>query len=265
MYRLIKSLSFDWPRNSVCLIFALLIAVTPLPVSALDDSARVYFLQALKSKQEGDLLHAESLFRKAVNLEPQNPDFHFELGNLFIERNNLRGARMEFEQVVMIAPDRLAAHYNLGLVYRELGMMGEARSQFRKVLELDPSNVKAQLQIGYVYQEEGFFEDARQAFETAREMDLTNPEPENALQDLAQFEEEAQEKSMSDLGRSFQRSGGFFNQDEPSLLRDPAESRLQSRSQSTGPEALVQAGTLLLQQLMGRRSKSDSTDDDGTT
>lgn len=253
---MIRRLSFDWFRNFIFFFFALVLAVTPLPARAVEDSARVYFLQALRSKQEGDLLSAESLFRKAIDLEPQNADFHFELGNLYIEQNHLQGARMELQQVVMISPEYLAAHYNLGLVYRELGMMGEARNQFRRVLELDPLNVKAQLQIGYVYQEEGFFEEARQAFETAREMDLTNPEPQDALEDLGQFEKEARERSTGNLERSFQRSRGFLDQPDSSFFRDPSQPQLGQPSQTTGQEALMQAGSLLLQQFMNRRSKS---------
>ncbi len=182
---------FESVRRLSLLSLSLIFTLNPCPLQAEEALAQVYFYHALKSKQEGRILTAERLLKKAINLEPQNPDFHFELGNLYIERNDLVSARIELEQAVMISPNHLATHYNLGLVYRELGFVGEARDEFQKVLELDPAHVKAQLQIGYTYQEEGFFDDARFAFERAREMDITDPQPIRALEDLAEFERQA--------------------------------------------------------------------------
>ena len=221
-------------------------------VMAAEDSAQVYFFHALKSKEEGRILTAERLLRKAIEIEPENPDFHFELGNLYIERNDLQAARLELEQAAMIAPRHLAAHYNLGLVYRELGLMGEARDQFRRLLDLDPNNVKAQLQIGYTYQKEKFFEDARQAFETAQEMDRTNPEPAQALEDLSNFEAQARERSRNSMEESLFRNQQLLNQQTE--FASPPQS-------SSGRGALMQAGALLIQELLSRRSQTLSKDE----
>ena len=177
------------------LLIFFILGLSSLPLEAGQDPAQIHFLHALKSKQEGDLFEAERLFRKAIELDPGNADYHFELGNLHLEKENLAGARLELEQAVMIAPAHVPAHFNLGLAYRELGLMSEARAEFRKVLELDPQNLNAQLQIGYTYQAEGFFDDARQAFEEAGKMDLANPEPQRALDDLAEYELEAAQRS----------------------------------------------------------------------
>ncbi|MBI4115253.1 MAG: tetratricopeptide repeat protein [Candidatus Omnitrophica bacterium] len=202
MAYLLKKSRVNWLAPFFLGFFSLnLLTPTYFVAWAGEDQAHVYFFQALKYKEEGRILAAERLFRRAIELEPENADFHFELGNLYVERNNLPGAKIEYGQATMITPNHIAAHYNLGLVYRELGEMGEARSEFRRVLEIDPSNVKAQLQIGYTYAAEGFIEDAREAFREAQAMDATNPEPEVALQDLERFEIEAREKAQTDQER----------------------------------------------------------------
>lgn len=206
-------------KYPIFLLFTWAVLFPPGATEAAEDSERVYFLHALKSKQEGNFLEAENLFRKAIEFEPQNADFHFELGNLYAEREDFPSARFEYEQAVMIAPTHLAAHYNLGLVYSEIGWTGEARGQFRRVLELDPQNVRARIQIGRTYAEEGFFDDARQAFEEAREMDPLSPEPADALEELARKEEEAKLRSTSQLEQSFDRSRNSF--DLLSSGRDP--------------------------------------------
>jgi tetratricopeptide (TPR) repeat protein len=206
---------------------------------------------------------AESLLGRAIDLEPENSDFHFELGSLYVERGHLERARQEFEQTLMIQPSHLPARYNLGLVYRELGFMSEARSEFRKVLELDPSNVKAQLQIGYIYQAEGFIEEARQAFERAHEMDPLDQEPEDALEDLAEWEAKLHERSLAETNRSFQRNQRYlYNPNSP--LRSPyrSESGLAPNPQLSQKDALVQAGMFLIQELMAKRAQARSENEE---
>jgi len=228
-------------------VFLWPVAASPAAPSA-DDSAQVCFSHALKSKQEGQVLEAERLFQKAIELEPENPDYHFELGNLYIEHNNLPGARIELEQATMINPSNVPALYNLGLVYRELGRMSDARHEFRRVLDLDPSNVKAQLQIGHTYQAEGFVEEARDAFQKAHEMDASDPEPQLALEDLGEHEHQAQARSERSREQSLLR-----NQQSLGLLGRSGSGT--SAAQPTGREALVQAGAVLIQQLLARRAQ----------
>lgn len=199
MFRsIIRPRNFFWPAA----LFCLTLFSPSLQSGTEEEGARIPFFHGLKAKEEGNLLKAEQLFRRAVEEEPENRDFHFELGNLLLEKGELAAARLEYEEALMISPDFLAARYNLGLVYRELGLTAEARQEFRKVLELDPANVKAQLQIGYVYQAEGFFEEAEEAFRKAREMDYSSAESQRALEDLQVVQTEAQRRSQAKAERS---------------------------------------------------------------
>lgn len=174
---------------------------------------------------------AERLLRKAIEVEPENADYHFELGNLYIEQNDSQRAKLEYEQAIMILPEHLPAHYNLGLVYRDLGFMSDARQEFHRVLDLDPSNVKAQLQIGNTYQKEGFPDEARQAFETAQEMDITNTEPQDALEDLKDHEQQIAKRAQRQEAvrrDTLMQAGGF-------LLEELRSRRLQNRDDSKNP------------------------------
>lgn len=232
--------NFWWCFSFLALLF--IVSLDSPGLQAEESPGQVYFYHALKSKQEGRLLTAERLFQKAIDFEPENPDFHFELGNLYMERKNIAAARIELEQAVMIAPDHKPAHYNLGLVYRELGLAGEARDEFQRVLELDPIHVKAQLQIGYTYEEKGFLDDARLAFERARQMDVTDPEPIRALEDLAESEREARGRSENAMGQT-----GV------------------SQPQASSKNALLQAGTVLLQRFLARRAQRADKSEAGSS
>lgn len=230
-------------------LFLIFLTLIPASLQAADESARVYFFHALKAKEEGRFLTAERFFRKAIETEPENPDFHFELGNLYLETKNAQAARVELEQAVMARPDHVPAHFNLGLAYRELGLMREARDEFRKVLERDPSNARAQLQIGYTYQDEGFTEDAREAFQLAHEMDPASYEPQDALQGLNAYEEDAQRNRQTDMMNTMNRNRQFLYQPQNSLNQEP---------QADSKGALLQAGMLLAQQLLAKKSQSSS-------
>lgn len=241
--------------------FFILLAIffpTPAVDSAEQSQAQVYFLQALKTRDEGRFDVAERLMRQAVQLEPNNADYHFELGNIYILMKNLESARRELEQTIMIAPHHIAGNYNLGLVYKELRLMGVAREQFRRVLQIDPENARAMLQIGYIYAEQGFYEDARDAFEAAYVMDASNPEAEDALEQLKEIEVQAKENEDSQMHRSLmggqQLLGGLRNNSPQSSQFALGGSQPSGSSQ----DALTQAGMLLIQQMLSRRGKDSS-------
>lgn len=239
------------------LCLSVLLGVTPSLLYAEDSPSRVYFLHALKEREEGRFIESERLFRKALELEPENPDFHFELGNLYIHAKALDQARTELEQAVMIAPNHVAAHFNLGLVYRELGVAGVAREEFRRVLQLDPNNARAMLQIGYIYQDQGFYDEARQAFEEAYQTDVTNYEARDALENLGAAQEQDQERSQSQMQNSLLAGQQFLRQPNSSSgLLSPFGAN-PGASQPSGQQALIQAGTLLIQQLLSKKKNEN--------
>lgn len=234
--------------------------LVPLSIGAGEDQAQIYFLHGLKAKEEGNFLAAENLLRKAIEIEPNNADYRFELANLYAEQENLIEARFEYEQAVMIAPDHLASRYNLGLVYSELGLPSEAREEFRKVLDLDPSNIRAQIQIGYTYADQGFYDEAREAFQLAQEMDFTNPEPREALERVAQVEEEARFRSRSSLRNSLLQNERQLDQLGNPYFQSPIGSPYPRQpTQVSSRDALLQTGVLLVQQLLAKKSKTESS------
>ena len=155
-----------------------------------DPAAQKYFQDGLVLKDQNKLADSEQQFKKALEIDPSNPDYHFELANIYAMEHDvyfsskeslksqsmLDAASRELEQAVMVKPDFVMALYNLGVVYKRTKKFERAREQFRKVLELQPNHVNAQIQIGLVYEEQGFFEDAEDAYRKAREIEPTSPD-----------------------------------------------------------------------------------------
>ena len=177
--------SMKYSHKFLLLIFFLL---TPPLHAALDsNTARQAFEQGLAAKNENRLNEAEHYFKKALEEEASNADYHFELATVFALQENLIAASRELEQAVMIRPDFVAGHFNLGVVYKKRGKFEEARAQFKKAMTLTPPGQSVTpflMQIASIYEEQGFYDDAESLYKEALEKDYGNAEPRNALETL---------------------------------------------------------------------------------
>ena len=156
--------------------------------------------------QEGTLDESEEQFKEAIQLEPMNSEYRFELANLYAMRHDelwnmkdgagalekLKASKRELEQAVMTKPDFLPAHFNLGVVYKKLAQYENARAQFKEVLKLDLSQTPAMLQIGATYEEQGFYDEAQTIYQDLIERYPGHSEFQNALRELAARRQQSQ-------------------------------------------------------------------------
>ena len=94
-------------------------------------------------KDLGKLKEAESLFRKAIELNPDFAEAHCNLGNLLSDFGKLKEAESLFRKAIELNPDFAEAHCNLGSLYQSLGQLKEAESFYIKTISLDPNFVMA--------------------------------------------------------------------------------------------------------------------------
>ena len=81
--------------------------------------------------------------RKAVALEPKNPDMHAVLGEVYLLMGRTTMARQSFERALALAPDHIGALTQYGELELSLGDTGEAENYFRKATSSsngDPSH-----------------------------------------------------------------------------------------------------------------------------
>ncbi len=257
------------------LIFHLSLLILPANAAFDEGAAREAFEQGLVSKNAGRLDESERHFKKAVEEEPSNADYHFELANIFaLERDaalrgrdalrakeSLASAARALEQTVMIRPDFLAAHFNLGVVYKKQQKYEEARNEFKKGMELVPPSQPVTpflMQIASIYEDQGFYDDAESVYNDAMEKDYGNTEIRNALETLGERRQtallrERQEqgsrlqnhwKDLAAAGSQYGNSGGLLQNGQP---------------QQPGLGQFVPAlGAWLVQQMMNRKGNSDT-------
>ncbi|MDR2855765.1 MAG: tetratricopeptide repeat protein, partial [Methanomicrobiales archaeon] len=76
---------------------------------------------------------------------PQNPESQtaeewFEIGQNFLENNEITEAINAFENAITLQPDFEEAWYNIGLAYERIGMADKALGAYDMAMEIDPGN-----------------------------------------------------------------------------------------------------------------------------
>ncbi|MBI4863418.1 MAG: tetratricopeptide repeat protein, partial [Candidatus Riflebacteria bacterium] len=98
--------------------------------------ARVNLGAALQA--QGRLIEAEACFREALDLGPDDTAGHFNLGFALQAQGRPREAEACYRRALQLAPTLVEAHRNLEVVLREQGRIAEAVDCCRRVVELAP-------------------------------------------------------------------------------------------------------------------------------
>lgn len=97
--------------------------------------------QHYKSNNQAAL--AESFYRKALELKPDNPRVYVLLGNLYQTLRNFTEANACFRQALSIDPALAEAHFHLGNTLKDQGKTADALASYRKALASEPNYIAA--------------------------------------------------------------------------------------------------------------------------
>ncbi len=99
---------------------------------------------------------AESLLRKAIEVDPQNYDAYFQLGKLYTQTKQYPKAVEAYQTAAGLRPDMAAVFYNLGFVYAVTSDYKKAEEALRRAVELHPPFVdKALFNLAMVQLQQG--------------------------------------------------------------------------------------------------------------
>jgi Flp pilus assembly protein TadD/peroxiredoxin len=125
--------------------------------------------------QHGYLDPAAESFKQVIAAQPQNAEAYYNLGTLYLRKNDFAQARNYLEQTVKLRPEYPEAWNNLGMVAAQQNQPDEAVRHFQQSLALRPDYVTALLNIGNIDRRQGNTEEASRLLNRAAEL-----EPENA-------------------------------------------------------------------------------------
>ncbi|QTA81913.1 Tetratricopeptide repeat-containing protein [Desulfonema limicola] len=105
-----------------------------------------------------------TLFKNAVNIDPDNWVAHNSLGVFLAEHGKIDDAILHFSRSLQINPSYAFTYNNLGTALAEKGRFDKASEQFLMALKLDPDYTEPYYNLGLIYTEKGDTEQAVKYF-----------------------------------------------------------------------------------------------------
>ena len=111
-------------------------------------TAELNFHHAVGRYQSGDMMGALELMTTAVQLAPDNALYHDQLATLLaINPRRRKEAETHLLRAIELEPQNPEWHINLASLYKALGIPARAESQLKKVLSFDPDNSLAKKEL----------------------------------------------------------------------------------------------------------------------
>lgn len=123
--------------------------------------------RALELHRAGRLEEAEALYRRVLQLQPEQPDALHLLGVLAFQGGRHDEAVARIRQALALRPRWAEAHNNLGLALQGQGRLEQAVTAYQQALQLNPALSDARVNLGVIFLEEGKTAEALAAFTDA--------------------------------------------------------------------------------------------------
>ncbi|MHA3961866.1 tetratricopeptide repeat protein, partial [Synechococcus sp. LTW-G] len=107
---------------------------------------------------------------KALELKPNYPDAHNNLGNALKEQGDLGAAIASYNTALQLKPNYTEAHNNLGIALKEQGDLDAAIASYNTALQLKPNYTDAHNNLGNALQEQGNLDAAIASYNTTLQL-----------------------------------------------------------------------------------------------
>ncbi|HEX2958703.1 MAG TPA: tetratricopeptide repeat protein [Chitinispirillaceae bacterium] len=104
---------------------------------------------------------------------PGSPQLYNAIGNAYREYGDQTLARDFYVKALQLQPDYAEAHYNLGCILRQWNLLDDALSCFKNAVKFDPQNVAMLVDCGETLQIMGLCDEAERVFKNALSIDAT--------------------------------------------------------------------------------------------
>ncbi len=106
-------------------------------------NAEAFSLLAMACVRLQKLDDARRAIQRAIELHPQNADFHLTAANIEQDLGHLDACVELLRQTLVLRPSFAQAHNNLGIVLSDLGLVEEAGDAFTEAIRLNPQYARA--------------------------------------------------------------------------------------------------------------------------
>jgi predicted TPR repeat methyltransferase len=121
---------------------------------------------------------------RSIEINPNQPDFHNNLGNILKENDRAEEALPAYQRCLELDPKHANAHNNIGIILKEKGQLEAALECFETAVRLEPKMVHGHRNKGDVLGDLGKVDEAIDSLHTAVTLDAFN---EQAYKSLGQM------------------------------------------------------------------------------
>jgi len=125
---------------------------------------------------EGATDEAVAHHRKAIELEPEWADGHYDFGHTLLAAGRSKEAIQEFTKALRIYPRDAEALNNLGAALMGEGKVADAVERFSEAVRIKPDYVGAHMNLGIALCQQGRWDRAIVCFRTAVQLDPSMPD-----------------------------------------------------------------------------------------
>jgi len=133
----------------------------------------------------GDPAKAASLYKEALETDPDEPLLFYKLSKALDKIKDLAGEKAALRRAIQLNPNLAEAQNQLGYLADRDGDLAQAESYFRTAVQASPSYVAAWINLAATLASEEKWQDARQALGRAIEIDQDNAQARALGQALA--------------------------------------------------------------------------------
>lgn len=119
--------------------------------------------------KQNDPAAALDQFRRAVELDANNPYAHRMLGYSFMLLGDMASAEQSVKEAAALAPDDAKSQFLLGIIADKLGHRGEAESYYKASISLDPMPSEAYFNLALLCSRDKRLDAARTLYQQALE------------------------------------------------------------------------------------------------
>lgn len=151
----------------------------------------VLVLAGLLTGSEGNYEDSIVVYEKILEQHPRNVDALFAAGNSHLNLREFAKAISYFERALQVNPDLPNVHKNLGIAFGKQGDTAKAEAHFKKALELKPDSARVHYRWGRMLAGQMKWKEAEAHYQEAKRLNSEVPGLTKAMEELAEFRQQA--------------------------------------------------------------------------
>jgi Ca-activated chloride channel family protein len=143
---------------------------------------------------------AETEYRAALEIEPQNPTAQYNLANALQKQKKFNEALTILDKLSSTAKDKQfksSSYYNQGVAHTKLKNLEESIASYKNALRINPTDKQARENLQLALREQKKNQEQQQNQQKKSQSKMSEKEAEQKLKQLQQKEKELQQRMQS--------------------------------------------------------------------